>query len=104
MSVIASPDFDKALEVAGLKSPSSNDVRKKLDFLGMSIDNALSDLGIIKDTATSEAIRLNAVKEVLRLHGLGGTNGPSIGDNNTFQLIVMSPPIRDEKDYAVIDI
>lgn len=69
---VIKPEIQKILRQAGLAPEASNSetpLTEKLDGAGMNIDEAVEELVNLARNAGNDNIRLNALRDVLKLHG-----------------------------------
>lgn len=60
----------KVLESVGLQSPPDASIKEQLGAAGLSLESTLATVSHLMDHADSDAIRLKAAEDSLRIHGL----------------------------------
>ncbi len=67
---ILRPEVQKVLESVGLNSTKPDDIKSQLADAGLSLESTLAIVSHIMDHGDSDAIRLKAAEDSLRIHGL----------------------------------
>ena len=98
---LINPEIQKALRAAGLgndttstESGECSPVETHLQNAGMGLEEAVNELAHLAKNSGSEALRLRAIEDTLKLHKVMKEDGPALP---TINIMIMEAPGADKR-------